>query len=516
MKPGPYMEPAYSWCLSLLAFLVVYLTDRFGSPSDRPSWLDGISESAIVSYKNACESASPDASRQVSLGLPTSPDFEKAARDAAAARQSKTNCTSGDSGPELPETGYGRRYWWRRKNALVDDCLNHLPDRLARPAAVREKQKIREECVRYEGSSADTAENVRSRSMSAVIREFLDWYNDYRFAHLRFKDPDGELVRSKMENSHQPDYGNRYYARFKALEKRMLKEFDNPQTAMLTFSGSSKNAVGEWRCIVDHLRDVIDAWRPDRGRGVYHALTDALDVPEVDRWEYAVAVEHHKSGYGHVHVGVFVDGEISEKMFRPVIDKHLEVCDIAHRSGHDYYHDDPEKKPISVNPLADDAESGINNMASYLAEYIGAVDGGELFDRSPEEILFRAATWSSTTQRVRFSNGANELIRSDRDASLPEPGVGATASAPVNSSWKPGTTKEKLDDAADDPDRSPTEYLENAESDGWSLEGVGRVDDDGESVFEVDTDTVRYLELAGAEGLDPPKKYASDAPEAPG
>lgn len=489
------------------------MSGKFGSAGDRPAWLDGFSESEIISYKNACDSASSGGSRQVSIGPQTSPDFESAA--AAAARQSKTNCTNTDSDPEIPENGYGRRYWWSRKNALVDDCLNHLPDRLARPAAVREKTKLREDCVRYEGSTPETAENVRSRSMSAVIREFLGWYNDYRFAHLRFKNPEGEIVRSKMENSHQPDYGNKYYARFKGLERQMLKEFDNPQTAMLTFSGSSKNAVGEWRCIIDHLRDVIDSWRPARGRGVYHALRDALDVPEVDRWEYALAVEHHKSGYGHVHVGVFVDGEISEKMFRPVIDKHLEVCDIAHRSGHDYFHDDPEKKPISVNPLADDAENGINNMASYLAEYIGAVDGGELFDRSPEEILFRAASWASTTQRVRFSTGANELIQADRESYVDyRPGAGV--SGPVTSSWSNEATEEKINDAVEDPDRSPAEYLERSGPAGWTLEGVGRVDDEGETVFDVDTDTVRYLEIAGAEGLDPPKKYSADVPEPPG
>ncbi|MFY4815490.1 replication protein [Haloarcula sp. AONF1] len=386
---------------------------------------------------------------------------------------------------------------------------------MGRPAAVRQRQKLREDCVYYEGSDADAATNVRSKSMKQIVRSFLEWYNDYRFAHLRFNDPDGNLVRAPLRNSHQPEYGNKYYARFKALERRMCMEYDNPQTAMLTLSGSSKNRNGHWRCIVDHLRDVIDSWRPERGRGVYHSLREALDVDAVSEWEYAIAVEHHKSGYGHVHVGIFADGELNEKMFRPVIDKHLEVCDIAHRDGHDYYHPDPEKRPISVNPLADNVEDGVNNMASYLAAYIGASDGSELFDRAPEEILFRAAAWSSTTQRVRFSTGANEMIRRDAEAQGYNHGSGVRdAVSEIGGSWKPGTTKEKLQDAAADPDRSPAEYLESVGDGGsWSLEGVGRVDNEGETVFEVENKTVKYLEIDGAESLDPPVRYGPERPK---
>ena len=494
------------------------MSSTYGSPGDRPEWLEGISESAISSYLASKDEARSPGSRQVSIGLGTSPDFE-----GAAARQSKNNRTSCDTEPELPENGYSRRYWWQRKNALVDECLDVMPGRMARPAAVRKKQKLREDCVRYEGDSPDDAENARSKNMTEVVREFLSWYNEYRFSHLLFNDPDGETVRAPLENSHQPEYGNRYYAKFKGLERRMFEEYDNPQTCILSLSGSSRNENGHYRCIVDHLRDVIDSWRPDRGRGVYHALREALDVDNVDSWEYAIAVEHHESGYGHVHIGIFADGELNEKMFRPVIDKHLEVCGIAHRSGHDYYHDDPDKKPISVNKLrrgdnvnngSDDvAESGINNMASYLAEYIGANDGTELFDRSPEEILFRAASWSSTTQRVRFSNGANEMIRRDYEAQGYHHGAGTDVVSEVGGSWAPGTTKEMIQEAAADPDRSPAEYLERIDDGGsWSLAGVGRVDDDGETVYEVENKSVRYIEIDGAESLDPPKKFGPEVP----
>lgn len=88
---------------------------------------------------------------------------------------------------------------------------------------------------------------------------------------------------------------------------------------MLTLSGSSRNGNGGWRCPADHLRDVVNSFRPSKGRGVYHALYDALHGYH---WEYALVVEHQKTGYRHVHVAIFVDGEITESDFRPAIDAH--------------------------------------------------------------------------------------------------------------------------------------------------------------------------------------------------
>lgn len=92
--------------------------------------------------------------------------------------------------------------------------------------------------------------------------------------HLRFRDPDGKLVRSNMPNSHQPGYGDIYYARLKALERQVFEQFENPHIALLTFTGSTKNRNGGWRCSADHLRDVVDPFgsnvRPALHRTLSH------------------------------------------------------------------------------------------------------------------------------------------------------------------------------------------------------------------------------------------------------
>ena len=374
-----------------------------------------------------------------------------------------------------------------------------MPTRAARPVSVRGDELLREECTQEKHGS----DGRRSASWSTVLNEFLNWYNGYRHAHLVFRDPEGERVRSPMPNSHQPNYGDTYYARLKALERQMVREYDDLHVAMLTFTGSTRNANGGWRCPADHLRDVIDSWRPDRGRGVYHTLRDALSAYE---WEYALVVEKHDSGYGHVHCAVFVDGEIEKSDFHGAIDTHLRKCEIAHRDAHDYYHPDDDKCPISVSSVDTDLDPNqqdveeITNVGSYIGEYIGAY-GEALFDRSIEELAFRAAVWATSTQLVRFSTGANEMI----DRELEESDSDDCEPVMVQ--------KTGFDPEAEDPsetvDGAPVEPIE----DRWSIEGVGRVDDSGESIYDMHRKGVEYAEIDDAQHLDPPNPQPSDRPQ---
>ena len=372
-----------------------------------------------------------------------------------------------------------------------------MPNRANRPISVREGTSIREEAaVEKYGDGG-----FRSATWSNTLRGFLTWYNGYRSAHRVFKSPDGERVRAPLTNSHQPNYGDKYYARIKALERQITAEYDDLHVAMLTLSGSSRNGSGGWRCPADHLRDVVNSFRPDDGRGVYHALYDSLSDKD---WEYALVAEHHKTGYGHIHIAIFVDGEIDESDFHPAIDAHLRVCDIAHRDAHDYYSPDPDDRPISVrrvdtelSPEEYEEYEDVGNLGSYIGEYIGSY-GEELFDRNVEELIFRASCWATGTQMVRFSTGANELI--DRELDDEENDL-ETVAVP-NPSFDP----EK--DSTPETDEKPVEVV----NEGWSLDGIGRVDRDGETIFDIQRSTVQYQEIEGAEHLDPPNIQPPDRP----
>jgi hypothetical protein len=211
-----------------------------------------------------------------------------------------------------------------------------------------------------------------------------------------------------------------------------------------------------------------------------------------------------------MHVAVFVDGEVTEEDFRPAIDAHLKHCDIAHRDAHDYYHPDNEKRPISVNridpdvdPNADDVKA-VGNLGSYIAEYIGS-HGKELFDRSIAELAFRSACWATGTQRVTFSPGATELIDSERQTNED----GDIIEVPAE--CKHDVTLEEIKDAAADPSQSVGDFLK-AGSEGWSLGGIGTVDEEGESCHDIENSGVSYVKIDGAENLDPPNQLSSNRP----
>jgi hypothetical protein len=50
----------------------------------------------------------------------------------------------------------------------------------------------------------------------------------------------------------------------------------------------------------------------------------------------------------------------------------------------------------------------IGNLGSYIGAH-----GEALFDRGLDELIFRSAVWATGTQLVRFSTGANQMIRGD-------------------------------------------------------------------------------------------------------
>ncbi|MDZ7849875.1 MAG: hypothetical protein U5K70_03365 [Halodesulfurarchaeum sp.] len=437
--------------------------------------------------------------REANRSVESASASESAKLDQFASRPTKTNCTTPESRSLPAGESSWEGYWWKQKNALVDQFVEEYPNRAARPISVRGGELLREECT----LSRPEGEGPVSKSWSSVMNEYLKWYNGYRDSHLVFRDPDGNRVRTQMENAHMPEYGDKYYAKLKALERQIASEYDDLHIAMLTFTGSTKNGNGGWRAVSDHLRDVIDSWRPDRGRGVYHALRDSLECQE---WEYALVVEKHQSGYGHVHCAVFVDGEVDESDFHPAIDAHLRTCNIAHRDAHNYFAEDETTRPISVSSVDTDLDPNrgdvdkITNVGTYIGEYIGSY-GEPLFDRSIEELAFRAAVWATGTQLVRFSTGANELIREELDREQTELKVPELVQKP------------EFDPEAEDPGETVEGSPFDVVNKGWSLEGVGRVDSEGETIYDVQNSGVQFVEIADSSHLDPINSQPPDRPQ---
>lgn len=293
-----------------------------------------------------------------------------------------------------------------RRNADIDP--RDLPDGLAnRPISVQPDTKLRDEAILVIGESGplgplDAFEEVpegaelQGRSVHRNLREWRDWMIGYENSHIEYEDPHGGIERGPLENSYQQRYQKRYYAKIKDWERGIERELEDLTTVMLTFSASSKNGLGGWRCPADQMRDIADGW--DTG---YSTLWNVLDGYE---WDYAKVWEPHQSGYGHMHVAVAIEdpaGTISAETFRPVMRSYVRNVDAAGSEAHGL-----------TTPGMGDAVSvndDVDNLGSYIAEYVGMF-GDEALDRSIETQLFYSTCWATGTRRVEFSGRAQDRI----------------------------------------------------------------------------------------------------------
>lgn len=282
-----------------------------------------------------------------------------------------------------------------------------------RPLAV-EEESLRPEAVMIETPEgyrvpaenagidpADPEATTMARPWYRVLAEWRDWYEGYENAHIEFERDDGEVVRTELENSYQPGYGDRYYARLKGLEREIERRYENLTTVMLTFSASTLNANGNPRCPADHMREVADGWNTAR-KNLYNAL-DGYNWEYARVWEPTSETGEGPAGYGHMHVAIFVEAdetEISRGAFASTMNSYVEATEAAGSEAHE----------VSGNAVS--VSHSVNNLGSYISEYIGSY-GERATDREMHEQQFYAVTWATNTRRVEFSNGAQELIRDD-------------------------------------------------------------------------------------------------------
>jgi len=286
-----------------------------------------------------------------------------------------------------------------------------LPDGVARrPISAEAGTGLRDEAISVKDEYGRTTlegydevpedAELQARPTYAVVNEWRDWFDGYRNAHIEYIDPDGETVRTPLENSFQPEYGKRYYGKLKGFEREAERHGQDLTTAMLTFSATNENAKGHARCIADHMRGIADGW--DTARKALHRVLDGFE------WEYARVWEPHQSGYGHMHVAVFVEDDLDEidaEQFRPVMRSYVDRVGPAGSAAHGL-NAVGMGDAVSVN-------HDVNNLGTYISEYIG-IFGEEPTERPVSEQVFYAICWATGTRRVDFSNGAHELMAMDR------------------------------------------------------------------------------------------------------
>jgi hypothetical protein len=307
-----------------------------------------------------------------------------------------------------------------------------------------------------------------------VVEEWRDWYHGYLGSHIEFENSEGDVARTALENSYMPEYGERYYAKLKDLERGVAREFDGMTTVMLTLTASHRNADGGWRCPADHMRDIMEGY--DAARKQLHQVLNGAN------WEYARVWEPHADGYGHLHLAVFVeDGgrlDLEAGDFAPVMESHVRNCGPAGSEAHEV---EGEDAAVSVN-------DNVENLGSYISEYIG-IFGDETLSRPMKEQMFYAVTWATNTRRVDFSNGAQEIMER----------------AKVRRAFRRDT--DGLD-PEDCPEGFEEWQEEQGETDGavseWVAESICTVTYREPEYADPTSGGVETTEIVGRSGVDPP------------
>lgn len=389
--------------------------------------------------------------------------------------------STGGSRPSMTNRhGHGESL--RRQN--LDVSPEDLPDGVGlRPISVEPGRKLRKEAVH------ELSDGLQSRPTYAVVGEWRDWYQGYNHSNMEWVSPEGETCRSKLENSYQPQYGKRYYAKLKDFERGVERRETPLTTTMLTFTCSDVNAEGHKRCPADHMRDIMDGFNAARKQ-----LHKILDV----NWEYARVWEPHESGYGHMHMALFIEadrGDIEPAMFEPAMRSHVNNCKPA---GWDAHKPEPDSddSPVSVN-------SDVENLGSYISEYIGTF-GEETLSRPLSEQMFYSVCWATGTQRVTFSNGAQEIMRKEqfrRETGLTPGSRGGQSFE----EWKEPDSAGNASAEYSNSDESTTESVgDNANTSGWEVSSICTVVGTVPEYSDPTTGGVDMEVIDGRPGMDPP------------
>jgi hypothetical protein len=286
-----------------------------------------------------------------------------------------------------------------------------------------------------DGGETYTSHELRQRratDWSDALTSFLLAHIEYEGLTARFQNGLGETFDVELEDSWGQSYNESQYARAKALQREMSGgerptggspdgQWSDPTTAMLTLTASS---VPDVRLSpVDHLDAIHDSWT-DNCRDTLRNVCEYHLGLESSEWGYWLQTEPHGAGgdggmnacYSHIHIALYFDGaatsatnqQVGSELER-VIDKHLEVCEPAGPSAHDYqsiqdYTD--SDGCISVN-------GSVENLGSYLASYLGSSYEQPLLERPVEYLAWASIYWASARQRTTRSQLVNHAITAD-------------------------------------------------------------------------------------------------------
>jgi hypothetical protein len=313
-------------------------------------------------------------------------------------------------GPNAPNWGGSRLSKTNRADNQNGRSQLSIPESRKRPLTDCDGISLRKEVRDLDHVNID--EN-RAISWDLATDRWRDYIRDKEGVQSVFENCAGDRIQGSKPHRFHSEYADKQYAKLKDLERGISEAYGKRlHTAMLTFTASSTDDSGNPLPPVDHLDGLLESW---------DAIRRSLDrVFDENRYERLAILEPHKSGYIHIHMAVFVDGKVTSTQFEPVIESHVNNCDLAGWTAHDL----DEDSTISVRHVGADRQPGYNHalaegiehdsdtiseLAIYLAEYLGTY-GDDPLDLPEHVQSANSVLWATNRQRWRPSNGAQQYM----------------------------------------------------------------------------------------------------------
>lgn len=320
---------------------------------------------------------------------------------------------------------------------VAAEFTRELPERAVIPLTRRSGVKLREELVEetrrewFEEQPQPWEDPLRGEEVTrrdpltwrAAVRSLVESHADTRRMTLNFErgrpdEPLHETWAMSPSDRWSEDYQNKRFAELKAWFRELTGgerpsggetdgEFGDPYVALVTLSSSATPRGDEFQAPADHLEDRSGGWESS-----YHTLRNVMrrEVGAIgESWQYQKIEEPHTGergggtnhGYGHDHVVVVVDGEVSGETFRPVLEKWVESVEGAGEKAHQV------GEAVEVKP-ADD----VSDVAAYVAGYTSTKP--EPFEeRSIKYQAWAAVKHATNTRSVTRSSAANHATAAD-------------------------------------------------------------------------------------------------------
>jgi hypothetical protein len=222
---------------------------------------------------------------------------------------------------------------------------------------------------------------------------------------------------------------NRSHARILDGCRGMRKQYDDCSTVLLTLTGNPyKN--GGFMAPLDYYQDLTESWSKSDSdyRPMYRKINNVMDKLGLE-FEYLLIVGVHdgqkakQSGsinlfYPHIHILLYINGDVSEKDFHSTIDMYLKHSPVASRNQHDY----SDAIRIDNNPEADlkyigemDRERGkvtpaARDISSHLC-HVG-INNGQLTGALADK-MFASMMFANPNRSWKPSQGFTEAYESE-------------------------------------------------------------------------------------------------------